>query len=80
MKKAKYNFDDIEFVKYERPWGINLELVPTNRVVVRLCTICTNPLPPDRYFNHDECIQGNETDELYLASSHKVHHPTKRTA
>lgn len=80
MKKAKYTFEDVEFVKYQRPWGINLELVPTIRVATRLCNVCSKPLPDNRYFNHDECIQGQDQDELFLTAAHQLHHPAKRLA
>jgi len=78
MKKAKFNYDEFEWSKFKKPWNDTLELVPTNRLTVRNCTICAKPLPPDRHFFHDECMPEEGADELILASQQEFHSPSKR--
>lgn len=80
--KAKLNYDDLDFSTYKRPWGDNLELKATITVTTRNCTICSKPLPPNRYFNHDECLGEGGSDELFAASMHELHLPShsKRAA
>lgn len=78
MKPKKFNFDDMEFSKYVRPWNQKLDLKPIVQLVQRLCTLCNKPLPPDRHFNHDECIADGSHDEVFMVEMHQFHRPVAR--
>lgn len=81
MKKSmtksnnKFNMDEFDFSTYKRPWGNNLELAPVISVTTRNCCRCNKPLPPNRYFNHDECLGEGGDDELFVAHMHELHLP-----
>lgn len=64
------NYDD-EMYWVDNPLFMKKKFKP-----VRKCTICDKPLPENRFFNHDECVQGQDSDETFLAETY-VFHSTK---